>query len=46
VKPQFIVFIGEKDRCRDLYKIGFVQGPQKMNDASMKMIHPGTTVQG
>jgi hypothetical protein len=27
---------------RGPYKIGFVQGPQKLNDGSMKIIHPGT----
>jgi hypothetical protein len=29
-------------RCGGLYKIGFVQGPQKLNDGSMKMIHSET----
>jgi hypothetical protein len=32
-----------KDRCRDLYKRGFVQGPEKVNDESGKTIHPGMT---
>jgi hypothetical protein len=43
VKPQFIVFVGcpekeglvwENDTCRGLYKIGFLQEPQKRNDTS------------
>jgi hypothetical protein len=34
--------IQENDRCGGLCKIEFVQGEQKLNNGSGKMIHPGT----
>jgi hypothetical protein len=48
VKLRFVVFVGgpkeegwiqENDRCGCLYKIGFVQRPQKLNDGSGKTIY-------
>jgi hypothetical protein len=50
VKPRFTVFVAgpekerwirENDKCGALYKIGFVQGPQKFTDGSWKTINPG-----
>jgi hypothetical protein len=50
VKPQLIIFIRspeneqgiwKNDRCWGLYKIGFVQGPQKLNNGSGRTIHHG-----
>jgi hypothetical protein len=47
VKPLFIVFVGglekkrwirENNRCGSLCKIGFAQGPQKLNDGSGKRV--------
>jgi hypothetical protein len=31
----------ENDRCGSLYKIVCVQGPQKLNDGTWKMVHLG-----
>jgi hypothetical protein len=48
VKSRFVAFIidpdkeqwiWESNRCGGMYKIGFAQGPQKLNDGSRKMIH-------
>jgi hypothetical protein len=48
VKPQFIIFTGgpekeqwEWENDRWGYKIGFVQGPQTLNDGSERTIQPG-----
>lgn len=50
MKPQFIVFVRgpekgpwvqENSRCKGLYKIGFVQGPQKLNAGSRKTVSLG-----
>jgi hypothetical protein len=30
----------------EIYKIGFVQGPQKLNDESGKTVYAGRTVRG
>jgi hypothetical protein len=51
VNPQFNIFVGgsenklwiqENYRYWALFKIGFVQGPQKLNGGSGKTIHPET----
>jgi hypothetical protein len=44
--PEKEQWIQENNSCGGLYKIGFVQGPQKLNDGSGKMIHLGTIGQG
>jgi hypothetical protein len=37
---------GKNSTCKDLYKMGFVQGSQKLNTGSGKTIHFGTIDQG
>lgn len=54
VKHRFIFVPGPKkewwireiDRCGGLYKIRFVQGSQKLNDGTWKMIHLETIDRG
>jgi hypothetical protein len=51
VTPRVIAFVGspgkeiwirENDRCGGLDELGFVQGPQKLDDEFEKTMHPGT----
>jgi hypothetical protein len=56
VKFRFIIFVGGSEKRTmhmgkrymwgGLYKIGFVQGTQILNDESGKTIHPGTIERG
>jgi hypothetical protein len=41
--PEKELWIWENNKCAGLYKTGFVQGPQKLNNGSGKLIHPRTT---
>jgi hypothetical protein len=44
--PEKELWIQENSRCGNLCKIGFLHGPQKLNDASRKRIHVGMIDRG